>query len=314
MTDLLNHTGVETDPERASLADLIESLPSGAVPVLRELAESAREVAETIGPDGVDLLRVVQRMFTRSVNEFFTAEHVSMQMTAQQLRRLQASADPDRLMLPEPEPEPRGDVLLDDVLRQRRSARDYEATPLDLATFSSTLHRAFGRTGTEDGYGVRGLPLYPYPSMGGLSAFEVGVVAQNVDGVPRGYYRYDQVGHALEPRIRGDMRLAVQDATFESDWLLYAPAVIVLAHDAKAFAWKYHTRGYRISHFDTGAALQCLYLAAWSAGLGACAVAGFLDEQINEVLGYDGLDSYVSLVVGVGRPATPVLARTATTE
>lgn len=296
------------DKLRHEIVDAMSRLPDEALLPMKELVDSALDTAESDRVDEVTLRRIVQRMFVRSVNEFFTAEHVSMQMTNERLDRFRASQDPRRIELPL-------DVAMvetpiDIVMSERRSARDYLATPLPLEEFSGVLKRAFGKNGSEDGYGVRDLPLFPYPSMGGLSAFDIGVVVQNVEGISRGYYRYDQVGHSLVPRISGDMRLALQDATFESDWLLYAPFVVVMVHDAAAFQWKYHTRGYRIAHIDMGAAVESLYLAAFSAGLSCCAVAGFLDEPINDLLGYDGYDKYVSLVLGVGRPATPLLART----
>ncbi|WP_166987974.1 SagB/ThcOx family dehydrogenase [Canibacter zhoujuaniae] len=291
---------------QAELNEIIGSLPDHALIPLKEIAESAYDIVNS-GISEVTLQRIIQRIFVRSVNEFFTAEHVSMQMTQERLQRYRASTNPHQIQLPDTDAPV--DISFDDVVRQRRSVRDYMATALSQEEFAAVLKRSFGKNGSEDGYGVRDIPLYPYPSMGGLSSFDVGIVVQNVDGIPQGYYRYDQVGHELESLITGDIRLALQDVTFESDWLLYAPFVVVLVHDANSFLWKYHTRGYRIAHIDVGAAMQSLYLASSSAGLGCCAVAGFLDEPINDLLGYNGLDKYVSLVIGVGKPATPLLSR-----
>ncbi|MFC0265533.1 SagB/ThcOx family dehydrogenase [Alloscardovia macacae] len=273
---------------------------------VKEFIESMREVSESrIGE--VTLCRIIQRLFARSVNEFFSAEHVSMQMTRERILRYRASTSPDRINLPIIDMSL--DVAFDDVVASRRSIRDYLARPLSIESFSTLLKRSFGKNGCEDGYGIRDIPLYPYPSMGGLSSFDIGIVVQNVESIPCGYYRYDQVGHALEPIISGDMRLALQDVTFESEWLMYAPIIVVVVNNAHAFTWKYHTRGYRMAHIDVGAAIQSLYLSACSMELGCCAVAGFLDDSINGLLGYDGLDQYVSIIAGVGEPAIPLLAR-----
>ena len=293
---------------QSEIISLIDTLPKEALNALKELAESANDVKNN-DASNITLQRIIQRMFVRSVNEFFTAEHVSMQMTQARLRRYRISTNPKRIQLPNTDSD--SNISFNEVIERRRSVRDYLATPLALDRFASVLKLSFGKNGSEDGYGVRDLPLYPYPSMGGLSSFDVGVAVQNIEGIPKGYYRYDQVGHTLEPIINGDIRLALQDVTFESDWLLYAPFVVVLVHDANSFLWKYHTRGYRIAHIDAGAAVQSLYLSASSMGLGCCAVAGFLDEPINALLGYHGLDKYVSIVLGVGEPATPILSRSA---
>jgi SagB-type dehydrogenase family enzyme len=273
---------------------------------VEEFLAAAEDIAAA-GGSGPTLRQVLQRVFVRSVNEFFTARSGSMQLPREFLGYTRAAAGDNAVPLGGDFPE--REALLDDVLRARRSIRDYAKEPMELATLASVLRAAVGKVGEEDGYGVRALPLFPYPSTGGLSAFEVGVLAQRVDGLEPGYYLYDQVGYQLVPRIRGDLRLALQDVTFESEWLLYAPVVLVLVHRARKFEWKYHTRGYRMAHLDMGAALQNLYLSAWASRVGTCAVAGFFDEAINTLLGYDGIDDYVSLVVAMGEPATPLLSQ-----
>ncbi len=268
---------------------------------------AAAEDAAAAGVADPSLRQVVQRVFVRSVAEFFTSTSRSMQLPRELLPLIRPSRAPGAVQLDADFPE--REAVLDEVLRARRSVRDFASAPLPLETLATVLRAAVGKVAEEDGYGVRALPLFPYPSMGGLSAFEIGVLVQRVEGLEPGYYVYDQVGYQLVPRNRGDLRLALQDVTFESEWLLYAPVVLVLVHRAPKFEWKYHTRGYRIAHIDMGAALQSLYLSAWASRVGACAVAGFLDEAINELLGYDGIDEFVSLLVGLGEPASPILAR-----
>ncbi|MFV0375202.1 nitroreductase family protein [Microbacterium sp.] len=117
-----------------------------------------------------------------------------------------------------------------------------------------------------------------------------------------GYYVYDKVGPRLVPRLRGDLRLSLVTATFESEWLFYAPVVFVLANDQAKVARKYKTRGYRISHLDQGALLQNLSLAATAHGLGACAVAGYFDEVLARTLGYAGTDTFIASLVAMGQP------------
>lgn len=53
---------------------------------------------------------------------------------------------------------------------------------------------------------------------------------------------------------------------------------------------------------DQGALLQNLYLSATAHKLGACAVAGFLDDDLDEALGNAGTDQFVSALVAMGRP------------
>lgn len=289
-----------------SVAEKVAAMTGQVRSAVEEILASIDDI-QASGTEDPNLRQIVQRVFVRSVNEFFTADRESTQLPAGMLPLYRASSQGDKVALVKEFPD--RPMPLDHILRRRRSVRDYSNRPMPLELLGEILRAAVGKTGTEDGYGVRDMPLFSYPSMGGLSAFEIGVVVQRVEGLEPGYYVYDQVGANLIPRIRGDLRYAMQQVTFESEWLQFAPAVLVMAHRAEKFEWKYHTRGYRMSHIDMGAALQNLYLSAWASGVGMCAVAGFLDEPINELLGYDGLNTYVSLLAGLGQPAAPLLAQ-----
>ncbi|NOJ58893.1 SagB/ThcOx family dehydrogenase [Arthrobacter sp. 260] len=244
------------------------------------------------------LQRVTHRIFERSVQEFFTAEQGSTQLPDE----LVHFTRPDGAGIPLPEVPDVPEATLAEALQLRRSVRSYENIPLELDELAGLLHLAAGSTGTEDGYGVRGMPKFPYPSIGGLDSNELGLIISRVEGVVPGYYVYDKVGHALVPRLRGDLRLSLVTATFESEWLFYAPVVLALVNDQKKVNWKYKTRGYRISHLDQGALMQNLGLVAAALGLGSCAVAGYFDEVLNRILGYEGQDAFVAALMAVGRP------------
>ncbi|MBC9957968.1 SagB/ThcOx family dehydrogenase [Yimella sp. cx-51] len=287
--------------------EVLEQLSGLGPEASRAVEEFAASIKDLTGAtDDPSLRQILHRVFVRSVNEFFTATNSSMQLPRELMPTIRPSQHQDAIDLPEPERD--RDIDLDEVLVSRRSHRSFASEPMPLQTLATILGSALGKVASEDGYGVRDLPLFPYPSMGGLSAFEVGVIVQRVEDVPNGYYVYDQVGHRLVPKVQGDLRLALQDVTFESEWLMYAPVVLTVAGRAVKSEWKYHTRGYRIGHIDMGAAVQTLYLSAWASKVGTCAVAGFFDEAINTLLGYDGVNDYVSLLIGMGAPATPILA------
>ncbi|GAA2173181.1 hypothetical protein GCM10009784_06520 [Arthrobacter parietis] len=244
------------------------------------------------------LQRVTHRIFERSVQEFFTAEQSSTQLPEELVRFTRA----DAAGIPLPEVVEAPEATLAEALQLRRSVRSYENVPMGLDELAGLLRLAAGSTGTEDGYGVRGMPKFPYPSIGGLDSNELGLIISRVEGVVPGYYVYDKVGHALVPRLKGDLRLSLVTATFESEWLFYAPVVLALVNDQKKVSWKYKTRGYRISHLDQGALMQNLGLSAAALGLGSCAVAGYFDEVLNRVLGYEGQDAFVAALMAIGRP------------
>jgi SagB-type dehydrogenase family enzyme len=293
------HAATETsslEPETTIVAERWQSLSTAARAAVLETIDAAADVDG--GTQKASLGRIVHRVFERSVQEFFTSERQSTQLPPELIRHCL----PHPAGIPLPDVEADSDVSLTDVLAGRRSVRSFEQGSLTSEDLSRILRPAAGVTDWEDGYGIRGIPKLPYPSIGGLDSNELGVLAFNIEGIEPGYYIYDKVAHALVPKLRGDMRLSLVSATFESEWLFYAPVVFVLANDQEKVAWKYKTRGYRISHLDQGALMQNLALTATAHGFGACPVAGYFDEVLARTLGYEGTDTFIASLVAVGRP------------
>ena len=271
------------------------SSETNAKNVADELLRSLEDLIES--EQEPTLARVLRRVLGRSVGEFFSSKSMSTQLPQNLVRFARpdpAAMELGDVVLP--------DVTLADVLASRRSVRDFVKDPLDKSELSGVLRMAAAKNGSEDGYGIRDLPLVPYPSIGGLDSNVLGVIVNKVEGIEPGYYRYDAISHGLVPIKRGDMRMILQRNTFETEWIFFAPVVFVLNNCQSKVSWKYMTRGYRISHMDQGALLQNLYLSATAHKLGACAVAGFLDDDLDEALGNAGTDQFVSALVAMGRP------------
>ena len=63
--------------------------------------------------------------------------------------------------------------------------------------------------------------------------------------------------------------------------------------------WKYSQRAYRYIYLDAGHIGQNLALAATSISCGSCHVGAFFDDEINSILGIDGVEEsaiYLSVV------------------
>lgn len=295
MTDTYVHAALADHLEEPTLEQEIAALPPAGRHAVNELLASVRDLTES----GVDpiLRRVIHRAFERSMAEFFSEEAAtSVQLPTELVRYTQ----PAPVALPLPRDTGTEDLSLREALATRRSRRNYANRPMTLDELGSLLGIALARNAVEDGYGTRDIPQFPYPSIGGLDPVEVGVIVQSVDGVEPGYYTYDKVGHGLVTVTHGDFRLPLMDATFENEWIFYAPVVLVIANDQRKVSWKYKTRGYRISFMDLGAAIQNLYLASTALNLSCCAVAGYHDELINALLGYPAGDVSVGCLVPIG--------------
>jgi len=284
----------DISPELENAIAAVRSMPPRAQDAIREILESANDLTQT-GADAT-LTDVLQRVFVRSVGEFFTTQRQSTQMPEALIHYI-LPVD-DGIILPEPSETIK--AALGDVLGARKSVRNFSTTPMTLQELSDLLHHSAGRRDVEAGYGIKDVPLFRYPSIGGLNSVDLGVVVNRVEGLESGFYRYDPVGHKLTLHDRGDSRLAVQDVTFEAEWLFHAQVVLVLIHNLDKVSWKYKTRSLRFSHVDLGAIMQNLYLVSTSMNFACCAVAGFFDERANDLFKLDGTRQFVSLLMGVG--------------
>lgn len=310
MTDLaapvsLTSSPLEPDPHRDELVADISALTERSRASLQECLAAIQDLTDkNVEPL---LRRVIHRVFERSVAEFFADETATSVLLPTELVRY-TIPDPEAIPFPEPGEVPASELA--EALSSRRSRRNFANRAMTAEELGDVLHLAIARNGVEDGYGTRNMPLLPYPTIGGLDSVQLGVIVNRLDGFEAGYYHYDKVGHGLRPVIRGDMRMALVNATFESEWLFYAPVVLVLASDQRKVSWKYKTRGYRISGLDLGAALQNLYLSCAAFGLNCCAVAGYDDGQLNALLRHPTADVATGVLVPIGPPAGPAAGST----
>lgn len=194
------------------------------------------------------------------------------------------------------------DAPLGMVLSQRRSRRDYTGGAISTSELSSLLHHACGVTGSVPGYGYRCLPLRPFPTSGGLQAPEVYLSAQVVEGIAPGIYHYHVIDNVLELLRSGQHGPALRALAFGQQYLESAAVVFLITGCFERLRWKYGQRAYKYMCMDAGYLGQNFYLVAEALGLGACAIAGFVDDGVEQLLGVDGRNEMVLLLTCVGVP------------
>jgi SagB-type dehydrogenase family enzyme len=201
------------------------------------------------------------------------------------------SSAPESVRLPPPPA--RGEAALEDLLRDRRSVREFTRAPLTSDQISRLLWSAQGVTSEE---GER-----TAPSAGALYPLEVYLVAGNVQDLPTGVYHYDPGRHALEPGISGDLRKELAAAALDQSCVEDGAAVIVLAAVYERTTRKYGERGRRYVHVEAGHAAQNVCLEAVALGLGSVPVGAFDDERVRRSLGMPA-DHRPLYLLPVGKP------------
>lgn len=201
---------------------------------------------------------------------------------------------PGAKVIPLLKPTYRG-MILEEAIEERRSVRNYSPKAIRIAQLSQLLFAAQGITGR-----MYDQPLRSAPSAGALYPFEVYVIANNVQDLPRGIYHYAVVDHALEVVKSGDFRGQITDAGLKQEMLGEAAVTFVLSAIFDRTRRKYGERGFRYVYIEAGHISQNIYLQAVSLELGSVCVGAFLDEKVNQLIGIDGREEAVIYLHAVG--------------
>jgi len=195
-------------------------------------------------------------------------------------------------------PAPRADRQLDDVLRQRRSADAFGDDPMSLSTLSGLLSLSYGvRPGTGEGTAMP--PLRPAPSAGALYPLDIYVATQRVDGVRVGLHHADMACERLVHLHDVDLK-SLAAASMQPELTASAGAVVVIAASIWRSRVKYSQRALRFALMEAGHVVQNMLLVAESYGLGARALGGFCDDEVNQLVGLQGVDEFALYLVVVG--------------
>ncbi len=184
------------------------------------------------------------------------------------------------------------------AIENRRSVRNYARQPLTLEELSYLL---WCTQGVKEVIETRAT-LRTVPSAGARHAFETYLLANRVEGLEPGLYRFLAMEHMLLPvSLARDLADRVSEAALQQDFIKASAVTFIWTAVVYRMLWRYGERGYRYMHLDAGHACQNLYLAAEAIGCGACAIAAFNDEAMNGVIGIDGDEQFVIYMATVGK-------------
>ena len=174
-----------------------------------------------------------------------------------------------------PRPAFDGTVSVQRAIKERRTAREFRPTPLDMAQLSQLLWAAQGITDEATGYRAA-------PSGGALYPLDVYVVVgeKGVETLASGAYWYHPSGHTIELVRDGDRRQDLSSAALGQMWMTHAPVCFVVTAEYRRITGKYGERGIRYAHFEAGHVAENIVLQAGGLGLGAGIVGAFSDASV----------------------------------
>ena len=184
-----------------------------------------------------------------------------------------------------------------EVLQKRKSVRSFSTQPLSKVDLAFLLWASTGIQRAEHGYEFR-----TAPSAGALYPIETYIAANNVEDVEKGVYHYNIKNHLLEEIKLGNFGVKLAHAALDQEMCADASVVFIWTAVFRRSKWKYSQRAYRYIYLDAGHIAQNLALAAASITCGSCQVGAFFDDEVNSIVGIDGIEESTICLSVVGYP------------
>lgn len=195
----------------------------------------------------------------------------------------------NEIVLPEPY---LPNIYIKDVFARRKSERAFSKKPLSLSDLSSLLFYSAGIKNSTESF------QRFYPSAGGRYPLEVYALCLNTD-FQRGLYHYYLKNHSLEELLTFE-GFDFDKYFIQQKWIPKVPCFIIITAVFKRNTVKYGDRGYRHILAESGHLGQNFYLVSAALNLACCAIGGYLDDKINELLDIDGIEESVVYVLAIG--------------
>ena len=189
-------------------------------------------------------------------------------------------------------------VSIWEVMKKRRSIREFKEKPLSLSDLSQILWASQGITQK-----VQGVSLRTTPSAGALYPIETYLVINAVSELEAGVYHYAVETHELEQLKQGDFRIPITRTALDQEIACFANVVFVWTAIFERSRWKYQQRAYRYVYMDAGHIAQNVALSSVALGLSSCQIGALYDDEANVLLGIDGVNESTIYMTAVGKEA-----------
>jgi SagB-type dehydrogenase family enzyme len=185
-----------------------------------------------------------------------------------------------------------------ELIEERRSTRSYSEKPLTLGELSYLLWCTQGVKETP----TINATLRTVPSAGARHAYETYLLINKVEGLEDGLYRFQATKHKLiKLKTTPDIAEKITEACLMQRFVMASAVTFIWVAVQYRMTWRYQERGYRYLNLDAGHICQNLYLAGEAIACGTCAIGAYDDNQINTLLGLNGIDEFVVYIASTGK-------------
>jgi SagB-type dehydrogenase family enzyme len=201
----------------------------------------------------------------------------------------------DKIFLPQPEENNNNNLFR--LLTLRRSRRKFSEKTLNQKELSTILSYSAGITQIDNSkfeYALRS-----YPSAGARFPLELYININKTDKIKKGIYHYNIKENSLELIRQGNYQKLFKNITNQNICSKSNINIIITAVFDRTRI-KYGNRGYRFPFIEAGHLAQNLYLISESLKLNCCAIGGFIDNKINNLLDLADTCEKTIYIVSIG--------------
>ena len=170
---------------------------------------------------------------------------------------------------------PLGRMGVRQAMVQRRSKRNFIPVPMPSGAIAGVVQALCAKD--------------PEPSRpdGVSSPLAIALAAQHAGGMSlaEGLYALCRANCSLARLHAGSVQDALARACLGQEWLKNAGLLCLFTADIDLLEREYGARAYRYALLEAGRLGQRTYLAATEAGLGACGVGAFFDQEASTIIG-----------------------------
>jgi SagB-type dehydrogenase family enzyme len=190
---------------------------------------------------------------------------------------------------------------LEETLRTRVSTRDFHPDPVSLRDLATILFYSYGVT--RDNAGTDNpRPLRIVPSGGALYPLDIFFHTKCVPDLKPGLYHYNPCHNCIRLLCEADLteQLAGTLIPMQQNLARDCSIMFLIAALFERSIFKYGARGYRFVMMEAGHVAQNLNLVTNALGLGSVNICGYYDQEVDELLGMDGLTQSTIYMIAVG--------------
>ncbi|MCY1633350.1 SagB/ThcOx family dehydrogenase [Marinifilum sp. D737] len=190
-----------------------------------------------------------------------------------------------------------------EVIKNRRSGREYDDYPISVNELYQLLFYSYGITKERNIKGEDGIWSYrAVPSGGALYPLELYVYV-NKGQLSKGFYHYRPDINILESLDEKDhledlRRIIYAEPNVD---LQNCSCIILISSVVQRILMKYGERGYRFILQEVGFVSQNISLISEAIGLSSCMIGSFIDNELNKLIRADGVLESIQGVIVIGK-------------